>query len=339
LTRSKFKTFCATFLLATSVGSVSALADTVTLKNGDKLTGKVTDITGGTMTFNSALAGSVKIEMENVESFQTDAPLPTQLTTGEAGQPVTGGSATTVTTAAGASVPLTQVRSVNPAGEKWTGAIIANFSLARGNTNTLDAGLQADATLRRDDVTNDDRFNLGARYNYSKNGRGDSATTSADNWLASAQYDRFWTEKLYGYANIKYEHDRIAELNYRLAPGVGLGYQWIETPKMNFSTEAGLTYVFEDYENGGQEDSISVRLAYHYDNKLSDTVSMFHNLEYIPAIEDPGDYILTTDIGVRANLTKAMFTQAKFEWKRDSQPADDSLRNDVKFILGVGWQF
>ena len=211
--------------------------------------------------------------------------------------------------------------------------------MVRGNTDTFDAGLSADAALRRDDAKNNDRFTLAADYNYSKTGTGTAAVTSADNWLASVQYDNFWTEKLYGYANFKYEHDRIAQLNYRVAPGVGLGYQWIETPKVTFTTEAGITYVYNDYESTGVDENISGRLAYQYTNKFTDTVSMFHNLEYIPAFNDPGDYLLTTDIGLRANLTKAMFTQAKVELKRDSTPAEGSLKNDLRFVIGIGWQF
>ena len=35
--------------------------------------------------------------------------------------------------------------------------------------------------------------------------------------------------------------DRIAHLDLRVTPGVGAGYQWIERPDFNFSTEAGLS--------------------------------------------------------------------------------------------------
>ena len=46
---------------------------------------------------------------------------------------------------------------------------------------------------------------------------------------------------------MKVEHDRIARLDYRVTPGVGVGYQWVEKPEINFYTEAGISYVYENY--------------------------------------------------------------------------------------------
>jgi putative salt-induced outer membrane protein YdiY len=194
-------------------------------------------------------------------------------------------------------------------------------------------------SLRRMTEVNDDRFSLGGAYNFGRTGRGSTGSTTTDNWDAYFKYDRFWTEKLYGYANIRADHDRIAALNYRLTPGVGIGYQWYETPTFNFNTEVGISYVYEDFDPGDNNDFIALRLAYHLTKKLNDKVSIFHNLEYLPAFEDPGDYILNVDAGIRAMLTKSMFAQFKAEWVRDSTPAEDREKNDLRYILGVGWTF
>ena len=88
----------------------------------------------------------------------------------------------------------------------------------------------------------------------------------------------------------------------RLAPGVGVGYQWVETADFNFNTEAGVSYVYEDYSNDGNNDRVALRLAYHLDKKLNDKVSIFHNLEWLPAFDDPGDYNLNIDAGVKAHI-------------------------------------
>jgi hypothetical protein len=34
-----------------------------------------------------------------------------------------------------------------------------------------------------------------------------------------------------------------------------------------------------------------------------------------------------------------MFAQFKAEWVRDSTPAEDRQKNDLRYILGVGWTF
>lgn len=331
-------------LLAASLSLAGlSYADTVELIDGNKLTGKVGEIADGKMKFNSPSLGDITLEMKNVKTFATDEAVTIRSrSTGTSSDKITAGDATQITTAGGKTVPTTDLKTVNPPKQEWSGSILATFTLNRGNTNRYGVGANGIASLRRDDDHNNDRFTLGGGYNYGESGGGPPGgpkTLDTDNWNVFGKYDRYWTEKWYGYAIMKAEHDRVASLNLRLAPGVGIGYQWWEGPTSNFSTEAGLTYLYEDYDPGSTNNDIAVRLAYHYDRQLMENVKFFHNLEYLPAIEDPGDYLLNIDAGVRANLTEKFFAEGKILWKRDSTPADESMKNQLDYIIGVGWQF
>jgi len=332
-----FKTHLPAAVAAIVLGS-TLLADTVNLKNGDKLTGTVGAIAGGEMAFESPVFGKVKLKMADVDSFSLDAPVPARLNAGGPRPEVTGGGADTFTSAAG-EIPSGDVKILNPPAQTWTGAIVATFAVARGNTNTLDAGVDIGTSLRRDDEQHNDRFFFGGEYNLGTNGTGSTSVTTTDNWLGEGKYDKFVSEKLYLFANLKIEHDRIAQLNYRLTPSVGVGYQWIESPDRNFNTEAGVAYVYEDYTTSGEEDSISLRLAYHYDNKLAENLILFHNVEYLPAFEDPSDFLLKTDIGLRTLFTAHFFGEFKFQWDHDSTPANGQSSNDLKYVVGLGYTF
>jgi hypothetical protein len=330
-------------IIATLIFTCTALvsADTVVLKNGDTLTGTIGQVTGKNMKFVSPVFGEISIPIENITTYKIDTPVRVQP---KAAPSVVGpvtGDATTVKVA-DKNYRLDQLKSINPPAQAWTGNILANLSLARGNTNNFTVGSEALAALRRDDDENNDRITANAAYNFGDSGGGPGnapRVTITDNWRARTQYDKFWNEQLYGFVVGKIEHDRIANLDYRVSPGLGIGYQWIETDKVKFSTEAGFNYIYESYGNGGSDDSISVRFAYHYDNKLSDDVSLFHNLEYVPAIDDPGDYNFTTDVGLRFKITGNIIGQFKAEYKRDSVPASGSLKNDLLYLVGFGWQF
>jgi putative salt-induced outer membrane protein YdiY len=224
---------------------------------------------------------------------------------------------------------------MNPPPEKWTGAVVVAGQIVRGNTRTDDLSIDVDAMLRRNNEVHNDRTTLQGAYNL---GLVDSVTTT-DNWFVSGKYDYFFDPKLYGYGLVKLERDRIANLDYRVSPGVGLGYQWIESPEMNFNTEAGVSYVHEEYRTGGTDDTLAARLAYHFDKKLHDKLSVFHNFEIVPGWCDPHDFNLTTDAGIRADLTATFFAQFKVEWKHDSTPAPGSGKNDYRYLLGIGWRF
>lgn len=326
---------------AAGVCSAFASADTVVLSNGDTLNGTVGIISGSDMKFTSDAFGEVTIPLAKIKTYTIDAPTRVQ----PRGEPsVTGpvkGDTNSVTVGE-KKYDLSDVKSVNPPAQEWTGAIVANFSLARGNTNKFVVGAEGAAALRRDDDVTNDRISFGGAYNFGESGGGASSAdkvTDTDNWKLFGQYDRYWDDQWYGYAGAKLEHDRIAALYYRVAPGVGVGYQWFETEKMNFRTEAGLTYIHEEFDPSGSGDALAVRLAYAYDNKLSDTVSLFHTLEYLPAVDDPADFILNTDLGLRAKLTDNFFAQFKVLYKRDSTPADGALKNDLLYTIGVGWSF
>jgi putative salt-induced outer membrane protein YdiY len=345
------KQFTFALLVLVPMITASLRADEVIFNNGDRLTGKVLSADGGKLKVKSDVAGEVTVDMKDVKTFSTDEPLQVRLkddtivrekitaapAPAEVAPAATQPAAGTVQVA-GRTVPLDEVKRIGGK-QAWHGSLVANGSLARGNTHSTDVGFSADAMLRRDDETHDDRFTLGAAYNFGKNRTDGVDTTSADNWFALAKYDRFFTEKWYGYGLIRYDHDRLADLNYRLAPGVGVGYQWVESADFNFSTEAGVSYVYEDYSSDGNEDRVALRLAYHVDKKLNEHVSLFHNLEWLPAFDDPSDYNLNADAGVRAKMTDKLFSELKVVYQRDSTPAPGADKNDTRFLLGVGYQF
>jgi putative salt-induced outer membrane protein YdiY len=329
------------------LGQSHALADEVIFTNGDRLNGTIKSVEAGKLTIDTKLAGTVVVDLKNVKTFSTDKPVQTRLKDNTivrdpiqakgapATQPTTGPSEISI---GGNTLPLSDIKRINN-GLAWTGAIIANGSLARGNTHSTDFGLSANASLRRDDEYHDDRFSLSGAYNFGKQKVAGTEVTSADNWFAQAKYDKFFTDNFYGYGVLRYDHDRLAFLNYRLAPGVGAGYQWIESADFNFSTEAGVSYVYEEYSNDGNNDRVALRLAYHLDKNLNASVSIFHDLEWLPAFDNPADYNLNTDAGIRAKMTDKLFSEFKVVYQRDNTPAPGALKDDVRFLLGVGYTF
>jgi putative salt-induced outer membrane protein YdiY len=162
---------------------------------------------------------------------------------------------------------------------------------------------------------------------------------TADDLLGKAEYNYFFTPKFYGYANVEAEHDVIAGINLRLAPGVGAGYQWVEKPDFSFRTEAGGAYLYRKYSHDGETSSAAARIAYHLKVKFNEKVSGFHDFEYLPGLDRIDNYYFDTQAGIRANITDKFFTEFKVDYRYDSRPAPGRLSNDIRYILGVGWAF
>ena len=325
-----------------SVSIVSG--DEVIFKSGDRLTGTVDSVAAGKMAFTSKVAGKLTLDMADIKTFSTDAPIEIAMADGTVlSQKVAASDEGYVSASAGGaaqpqSIALANVAKVNPEKVKWTGIVSAGATFVRGNTKSDASALSAEAA-RRTDI---DRTTLGAGYYSAKqtdNNTGDSSTT-ADNWFLKGQYDYFFSKQLYGYGNLKYEKDRIANLDMRLTPGVGLGYQWVEKPDLNFSTEAGLAYVHEEYTEPDETRTyMAGRLAYHLDKSFNDHVKAFHNLEYIPSLERVDTFLVNTDVGLRAAMTARLSLEAKAQMAYNSQPSEGRDKKDLRYILGVGWMF
>jgi putative salt-induced outer membrane protein len=323
-------------------------ADEVQFANGDRLTGTVVSAEGGKLKFKSAVAGTVEVDLSAVKTLATDKPVTLRLTDGTvvskplvaATRPGAVAVAPAGADAAAAArlpdVPLTAVRSIN-AKESWTGSLVAGALVTRGNSDTDAFNFAGDAT-RRTDV---DRLNVNGQYLFARQRDADTGakTTATDNWRAGAKYDYFFAKHFYAFASETVERDRIAELSLRLTPAAGVGYQWIERPGFNFSTEAGVAFIHEEFDNDGTNDAVSLKLAYHLDKQVREGLKVFHNLTYYPSVQELSDYYVLADAGLRADLTERFFTEFKVELKYDVTPAPGASRNDLRYILGVGWSF
>jgi putative salt-induced outer membrane protein YdiY len=331
--------------LAGLCGGVSA--DEIVLKNGDRITGKVKQLVDGKLILESELAGTLTIDASNVQTFGSDAPIEVHLNDGTVLQERVLKSKSGQFSVAGEKTLKAQefdvasIASINPPAKpevKWSGDISLGVTSTHGNTRT--ESMSGSANLRK--RTKKDRTQLSA--DYAKGQQEDPDTgekvTTEDWWRARAKYDYFFTKKLYGYLDGRYEKDSIAALDRRVIVGSGAGYQWIESDEMNFSTEAGLASLYEKFDNQTESNSeISAQLGYHFDKKLAGKVKFMHDLTYYPSLGQFSDYFLTSTAEVRANFTRSMFTNFKVILDYDSTPAIGKGSTDTKYILGVGVSF
>jgi putative salt-induced outer membrane protein YdiY len=328
-----------------------AQADEVTFKNGDRLSGKVLSLVEGKLTIESAVAGKVTVDMADVATLSTEEPVALHLSDGSvarqtlvAGDPgqvgIPGEGALEAQT-----FPIAQVAAINPPPPppepkpKWKGSITAGYTVTTGNTETESRSLDLDLKRRGEN----DRITLGAGYYY---GEQEDPATGADNvtqdeWFAGGQYDYFVGEKMYVYGSGRFEHDEVALLDGRTTLGTGLGYQWVEREDLAFGTEAGIAYLHEEFDDAAQttNDEMSAQAAYHFMAKLASNATFLHDLTYVPAWNDFGDYYLTTSAQVRVDMTEVLFSSFKIVLDYDATPAPGQEKTDTKYMLGVGLNF
>jgi len=334
-------------IVCSLVFSVNSFADEVYFKNGDRLSGQIVRLTDGKLVLKSAVAGEVTVNLADVKTFSSEAPVEIHLKDGTVlHQPIAAGEPNefglkTATPVKPQTFPLADVAAINPppaAKPKWTGSISGSLSSTTGNTKANSAAISA-SMLRRteqDRTTADADLAKGRQKNRDT---GESQTTE-DWWRTRAQYDYFFTKKFFGFGNVRYETDAIARLDRRVVLGGGAGYQWIETEKTSFSTNVGLASLYEKYDNVAASNSdLALQAGYNFSRRLAKNTTFLNDLTYFPNIEEFSDYYLTTTAELRANLTKTMFANFRVIFNYDASPAQSQGSTDVKYILGVGMTF
>ncbi len=335
--------FVPLLLVALLSTSVLAAPDEVVLKNGEKLIGTVKSAAGGTLVFASESLGTVKVPFDKIVTFTSDAPVALHLVDGTVTSArIEAGSEGTVALVADGAPPrplsIADIEKANPPSVKWTGSVTAGLVVTRGNSDTQSANVDA-AAERRGEV---DRIRAGAGYVEArqKNDVTKEMDTTARIYRANGQYDYFFSDTFYAYANARGERDAIAEVDLRFIGGVGAGQQWVEGDDFNLSTEEGISYFAEKFRNmTPSKESAASRFAYRVDGKPFDAVKLFHDTEWIHGLEESGDDLVTTQGGFRSSVTGSLFFEAKVQVNWDNTPAAGAERTDVRYILGLGWSF
>jgi len=210
-------------LKAIVVGSLfvsqAVLADTVTLKNGDVLTGTVVKKETDQLVFKTKYTGEINITWSEIATLNTDAPVKVvmaddsrfnaTLEKKEAGRV----KAVNPDLEMSSEVDLSQVNYINPSpalsgdGLYWTGNADLGGAITQGNTDNSLLRFSAETIGR----SKKNRVTLGAFANRAKS----NDESTAFNSKAYGQLDHFLNKQWYLYGNGSLEHDKFRDIKLR----------------------------------------------------------------------------------------------------------------------------
>ena len=326
--------------------SACAFADKVTLKSGSVLTGEAGLIQDGNLLFKSDDLGDVKIKIDSVVSLDKAATHVIQYKDGTREDKILTVRDGALYDGAG-KLDMMNVKATDPAAETWHGMVNVAYQAARGNTYENSASILANLNRRWEK----DRLNFDIGYYYGENGQAGGVTVkNADRWEAELKHDHFWWEKVYNYEDLRYDRDVIQQLDARYRLGLGGGYQWLEnsmfesTGKWSFNQELGVNYIKEEYENNDDAKDggfCALRYAHHleYIPKWYDNVAFFHNFEILPEVDMWEKFLAKGDVGLSTKIIKNFDLLAKIEWNYDSKPAPNRKKDDLRYIVGLGYKW
>ena len=149
LSRSVWVVACAVTLFLAFAGPVAA--DEILFLNGDRVTGKILSADGNKLTIKTETAGEITVDMSKVKTFSTDEPVVVKKSdAATVRSKISGGADGTVqvvpeTGGAPEVLAFKDLAQINPPPVKWTGSIVGNALITRGNSHTENVGVTLNA--------------------------------------------------------------------------------------------------------------------------------------------------------------------------------------------------
>ncbi|MGE8149455.1 DUF481 domain-containing protein [Pseudomonas frederiksbergensis] len=324
--------------LAVFSASTPLLADTVWLKNGDKLSGKITVFDGGKLLIQTEYAGAIPIDWKQVKTLESDQELLVKQDAynGEKAKSLKAAEDGKVTLANGEAPKTVELASIQqilkpkPIVEDlvWKGNVdmALDYQRAEKDTDDYDVGFKTSARHGR--------WRHTAEGEYNREFQNDVVTT--DNWRAEYSLDRFLTEHWYWDGRVNYKRDKVEELSRQRVVGTGPGYQFWDNELGAFSLGSLLNRTDYEYRDGGKDNFYSVAMKWDYNRYLiGKKVEFFTNGEVGKPLSGVADYSVDAEMGLRYKVTDWASLNLKAE--RDViSGTDDADLNKTRYTAGFG---
>jgi putative salt-induced outer membrane protein YdiY len=302
--------------------------DVLMLTNGDRLTGRLSAIAGGTWTFTHA-GGDLKLAATEVASYASGGPIGVRLADGTiaAGRitvtdgamrfTAADGGARTIgpadMAAVGSPDDLAALRPVaigflSPFGRFWRATVGAGFAGKTGNSRSR--GFNGDLKVERRTARDRLAFTVGGATEWA----GDPADPAAgllkvvEKYYGTARLDVFVSRAIFVFGGTQQEIDKFQGIDLRSNYGAGLGFQVVATDPtdLRFDVSGGLR--MENFTPAAGDTTISVAIASagsQLRQQLGPVV-LDWSLRWTPAVEDVKDYRFLSDAGLSTKLFQGL---------------------------------
>jgi putative salt-induced outer membrane protein YdiY len=351
----QFTTFVALIVL---IAGVPALADQVSLKNGDRLTGTIVQSDGKTLVLHTEYAGDVTVKWDSVKGIESSEPLRVELPNGKTavGPVSTTDDTVKVATSSGeVAAPVGSVKGLSQqaAYEKmekasilqgWKGGVNAGFSFTGGNSETTNLAigflaarqsLKAKLGMYANTVYATTTTTL-VTINPFTNTK--ITSTTANTEAGGIRYDHDLNPKTFAFVAADFFADALQGLNLRSVFGGGLGYHAIKNDNTTLDFLGGLNYTRESYTTL-RRNLVALTIGEELMHKLGKSTVLNQNLYFFPDLNSLGDYRGTFSFASVTKISKRFGWQNSFADVYVTNPPVGKRQNDVILTTGLNLSF
>ncbi len=213
----------------------------------------------------------------------------------------------------------------------WKSTAGLNVAIARGNSSSTLVGGSIQTARKWDK----NELFLGVDGAYGKA----NGSKNVENYGGFAKYNRLIDERWYIYGLADVRRDTIASINYRATLSPGVGYYFIKEANTTLSAEVGPGLVFEKFKGASSHNYFTLRVGEKFTHKFNEHVSLAQDAEYLPRIDDFGDYVINAGATLSAKLAGNLASTLTVKDTYRSHPAFGRVKNDIQLLGGLSYSF
>lgn len=174
--------------------------------------------------------------------------------------------------------------------------------------------------------------------------KADAYYSSSDNKMDAQKYSgmgRFAYSfghglKWYNFYSIDADHDRFADIDYRLVPAGGIGYWFSDQPDFKAMLELGAGVEHTNFRSDIKDKTEMVLIPRGYlEKRLWGESRISEDIKLYPALTDSGEYRVYSETAFTNPITKVMSLRISVIDEYNSDPPEGTKKNDIRLVSSV----
>ncbi|MFH1442099.1 MAG: DUF481 domain-containing protein [Candidatus Omnitrophota bacterium] len=287
-------------LLLILIYPVKGSCEELYLKNGDKISGKIVKQDKESIVLETRVFGEVKIKKEFLDHI--------------AGKE--------------------QVGVVEPEKIEWKKDIDIGYDKTSGNTKNSHFSTRLFINRK----TSRNEFTSKADVYYS------SADNKMDSqkWYGLNRYAFSFSKnkKWYNFYKFEADHDRFADIDYRLIPAAGLGFWFADNPGWKALLECGIGYEYTAFRQEAKSQGEMILIPRGFAEKnIFENLKISQEIIFYPAVDDFEEYRFHSESALVSAINKKLALSLSFIDDFNSRPKGGVKKNDSRFITSLVYSF
>lgn len=325
-------------IVAMLIASQAANADTLVLKNGDRITGEISKIWDAEITIEPEYSDEFKVDVSAVDHIESERDFEIELADGReiVGQPMgvdSNGNQLILVAEETYAVPLATLFELLEPEEDfdWESNVDFSGSLNTGNTESYNSKLRADTR-----VTIPGHRHLGELTFFKEHIAG---TTTQEQDLFTYDYNWLFRDPLFFSSRLSFERNPITFLDHRVIVSFGFGRDIFNRPRKTLSLQVGVGGQTEKIGDVTTESTVATwSLRYRHDF-FGDDLELFHNNSITHNLSGRTNTSYKTSTGVRYEITDLLYSSLSVDFDYETDPVDLTENEDVSILVGLGLEF